>query len=108
LSIMKSEIIDEPKGFSHVLDLNLISHKVIREKGKVIIEVKKSDIPKHILPNPKPGYSYHVIGILAEEKCYANGPIYFTTSDGSIMTGKKIGLKYRFGFHNKVSLHILD
>lgn len=90
--------------YTHTLDLNLIPHKVIREKKKITIEVKQEDIPNHVLPNLGPGYSYHVIGILAEEKCYKDGVLY----EGEPGYSKILGLKYRFGFHNKVSLHILN
>ena len=91
-----------PKTYpSFVLNLNQVPHKVIRENNKVVVEVRKEDIPNHVFPKPGPGYSYHVIGILAEEKCYKIGAIH----DG---TYKRIGSSYKFGFHNKVTLHILD
>lgn len=101
LSILTAKEISEPRGFTSVLDLNVVPHKVIRENNKVVVEVRKEDIPNHVFPKPGPGYSYHVIGILAEEKCYKVGAIH----DGN---HKRIGSSYKFGFHNKVTLHILD
>lgn len=103
LSILYSKTIEEPKAFSSTLNLNEIPHKVIREYDKVIIEVNKRDIPDHILPNPKPKFSYNVIGILTEEKCHHNGFLYRDINFSRVT----IGIKYRFGFHNKVSLHVL-
>lgn len=86
---------------THILNFNQTPHKVIRENSKVIIEVRKEDIPNHVFPKPGPGYAYHVIGILAEEKCYRVGVLH----DGCL---NRIGSSFKFGFHNKVTLHILD
>lgn len=103
LTILTAKVVGEPKGYTTTLDLNVSPHKVIRENGKIIIEVNQSDIPDHVKPSPK-GFAYNVIGIFTQEKCYFGARIY----EGQIGYSKIIGKKYRFGFHSNVSLHILD
>jgi hypothetical protein len=100
LTILTTKSIGEPKPFTSVLDLNVTPHKVIREKGKIIIEVNMSDIPINILPSPKDN-SYLVIGIFTQEKGYNDGGIIKQS------TRERIGTKYLFRFHSNVSLHIL-
>lgn len=107
LAIMSAKEIAEPKQFTSVLDLNITPHRVVRENKKIIIEVMKEDIPNHVLPNPK-GYAYEVIGIFTQEKCYSNSGLYQNPNEEFDITAKRIGTKYRFGFHSNVSLHILD
>lgn len=106
LTILTAKPISEPKPFTHVLDLNVTPHRVVREKHKVVIEVNKPDISDNVLPNPKPGYVYEVIGIFSKEKCYRNGKLFNETKELDHL--KMIGTKYSFGFHSNVSLHILD
>lgn len=107
LTILTAKVVSEPKAFTHVLDLNITPHRVVRENKRIIIEVNKCDIPDNVLPSPK-GYAYEVIGIFTQEKCYNNGGLYQNPNEEFDITAKRIGTKYRFGFHSNVSLHILD
>lgn len=100
LCIQTLKVMDKPKDFTTTLDLNETTHKVIREHGKVYIHVNKADIPSHVMMKPGPGYCYNVVGIFTQEKCYNNGPL--------MRDDKRVGTKFRFGFHSNVSLYILD
>jgi hypothetical protein len=107
LTILTAKVVSEPKPFTSVLDLNVTPHRVVRENKRIIIEVMKTDIPDNVLPSPK-GYAYEVIGIFTQEKCYHNRGLYQNPNEEFGITAKRIGTKYRFGFHSNVSLHILD
>ena len=87
------------------LDLNLIPHKVIREKGYTTIVVKQSDIPPNVIKNPKSGYVYNVIGIFQSHKAYYGGTNYHTNKDN---TTTKISSKYIFGYTKNISLEIFE
>jgi hypothetical protein len=104
---IKSKEIVGYQPLSTTLDLNLVPHKVIRENKKIIIEVNKADIPTHVVCKPGLGYSYLVIGIFTQEKCFHSKGLYETKGDWDV-NGTRIGTEFRFGFHSNVLLHILD
>lgn len=92
---------EEAIVFTSKLDLNSIPHKVQIEKGYRIITVQRNDVPMNVQPHPSESYSYKVIGILTDMKCYLAGTLYNDSK-------QRIGLRYRFGYGMHIELKILD
>ena len=91
-------------NYTSNLDLNLIPHKVIREKGLTTIIVNQSDIPLNVIKNPKAGYVYNVIGIFESHKAYYDSTTFKDENGKAI----KVASKYIFGYTKDISLLIVE